>query len=80
MTEKKLVVDGPVSLGGAVGRIVEFEDGSGMVETWGANGWEAGGADIAEIMAAPWASANLLTAVGVPEEDWPEHIRLRKVQ
>lgn len=69
--EKAKVVNGPVNLGGAIGRVVKFPDGTGRVETWGATGWEAGGADLTAILRAIPASANTLKRHGVPEEDWP---------
>ena len=67
--EKRLSV-GPVNLGGAIGRIVRFPDGSSQVETWGANGWEFGGADVFSIMMAPDASPAILREYRVPKEYW----------
>ena len=75
MTKKiKQVIDGPVNLVGMIGRIVEFEDGTGRVETWGgpSKGWvPGGGADGAEIVRAAPALQERLIRYKVPEEDWP---------
>lgn len=74
MRSKVRVVEGPVNLGGALGRLVELPDGSGRVETWGGSGWEPGGTDMAAIAKAQSASPEILTEYGVPQEDWPEYI------
>lgn len=74
MTKKiKQILAGPVNLVGMIGRIVEFEDGTGRVETWGGpdKGWLPGGADGAEIMRAAPALPERLVQYKVPEEDWP---------
>lgn len=72
----KRLANGPVNLGGLLGRIVEFEDGSQRVETWRqpSEGWMHGGADVAEIMGAAPALPPRLIEYGVPEEDWPPAI------
>lgn len=74
MNSKIKVVNGPVNLGGALGRVVKFPDGTGRVETWGATGWEPGGADLTAILRAIPASANRLKEYGVPENEWPEDL------
>lgn len=68
---------GPVNLGGALGRMVQFSDGAGRLETWGGiNGWEPGGTDLHGVMMAPIASPAILREYGVPEEDWsPDALR-----
>lgn len=73
MKKIKRLSDDPVNLGGRLGRIVEFEDGSAQVETWGgtSRGWVPGGTDVAEIMGAAPALPERLAEYGVPEEDWP---------
>ena len=55
-------------LGGQVSRAVQCEDGSARVETWGADGWEPGGADFAELAKGPPASAKLLAELGIPSD------------
>lgn len=76
MKKIKRVSDDPVNLGGMLGRIVEFEDGSGSVQTWRrpSEGWVHGRADVAEIMGAPPALPQRLIEYGVPKEDWPEDL------
>ena len=71
--EIKQVLAGPVNLVGMIGRIVEFEDGTGRVETWGGpnKGWLPGGADFPAIMRAAPALPERLIQYKVPEEDWP---------
>lgn len=67
---------GPVNLGGAVARMVEFPDKSGRLETWGGKGWEPGGTDLRAVMTAPYASPAILREYRVPEKDWsPEALR-----
>jgi hypothetical protein len=68
------VVRIPTNLVGALARIVELSDGTGKTETWGVTGWEAGGADVAEILRALPASAEHLSEYGVPKIDWPAHL------
>jgi hypothetical protein len=71
--EEAKVVNGPVNLGGRLGRIVKLPDGSGRVETWGgtSRGWVHGGADVPAIMRAAPALPQRLIEYGVPEQDWP---------
>lgn len=73
MKKIKQVIDGPVDLVGMIGRIVEFEDGSQSVQTWGgpSKGWVHGGTDVTEIMRADPALPEHLIQYKVPEEDWP---------
>lgn len=54
-----------------IGRIVEFEDGTGRVETWGgpSKGWLPGGTDGAEIVRAAPALPERLIQYKVPEKD-----------
>jgi len=85
MTRKiKRVADGPVNLVGMIGRIVEFEDGSQSVQTWGGpgKGWVHGGADVTAIMRAAPALPERLIQYKVPEEDWPQDMleELRREQ
>jgi hypothetical protein len=72
-SEKKLSF-GPVNLGGAIGRMVELPDGHERVETWGATGWERGGADVYSIMRSPYASPAILREYYVPEEFWDKKV------
>ena len=76
MKKIKRVSDGPVNLVGMIGRIVELEDGSGRVETWGGpgKGWVHGGADVTAIMRAAPALPERLIQYKVPEEDWPPEL------
>ena len=76
MKKFKRVAVGSVNLGGMLGRIVEFDDGSRSVETWRrqSEGWVHGRADVAEIMGAPPAMPNRLIEYGIPEEDWPPEL------
>ncbi len=69
---EKQLVRGPVNLGGAIGRIVGFPDGSGQVETWGGTGWEKGGADLFSVMRSPDASPAILRKYRVPTEYWSD--------
>lgn len=79
MKKIKRVSDGPVNLVGMIGRIVELEDGSGRVETWGgpSKGWVHGGADVTAIMRAAPALPERLIQYKVPEEDWPPDMLAR---
>ena len=79
MANKVKLVNGPVNLGGMIGRIVQFPDGSGRVETWNGpeKGWVPGGADGAEIMRAATALPERLIQYKVPEEDWPPEMLAR---
>lgn len=79
MKKFKRVADDPVNLGGLLGRIVEFEDGSQSVQTWRRpeEGWVHGRADVTEIMRAPPALPQRLIEYGVPEEDWPPDMLAR---
>ena len=59
------VVIPPSKAGGGICRVVKLADGSGRVERWDGNAWVPGGADGAEMMVAPPASAADLERFGV---------------
>ena len=64
------VIVPPSRTNGSVSRMVQLEDGSARVETWGASGWEPGGADIASVSKAPPASPEVLAKLGIPSDPW----------
>ena len=59
------VIVPPSRIDGMVARLVQLEDGSARVETWGASGWEPGGADVASVSKAPPASPEHLAELGI---------------
>ncbi len=65
------VLTGPtVVANGVVGRVVEFPDASGRVETWAAgSGWVEGGASLDEFIMGRPVSADLAKRLGIPAEE-----------
>ena len=68
-TSKVVSFRGPKLVDGAIERFVEFDDGTGALETWSNGAWEEGG-DAAGFLMAPLVPVARLEAAGVPKADW----------